>query len=207
MQNKKVILVIALLSIFSVNLNAQYANTDTSYKRCFVGSTLFMFGNFATVNSPNFVQLNLGYRLTNKDVISLEFITWKYAWPLGLNPFYHKEYGKDEEQFPGYVREFGLGLAYQRYFWKGLYAAAHATPMLQKFVDDKGNKAGNGFHLFSTFRIGYHIKLFKDKFFIEPSVGIAGRPIRTKMPNGFYQIDDRWPKYTPEPGLHVGFNF
>ncbi len=44
-------------------------------------------------------------------------------------------------------------------------------------------------------------------FFIEPSLGIAGRPYYTEMPNGFKEKDDKWPKWTPEPGLHFGYNF
>ena len=48
---------------------------------------------------------------------------------------------------------------------------------------------------------------FKDRFFIEPSLGIAGRPYYTEMPTGFKEKDDKWPKWTPEPGLHFGFNF
>lgn len=207
MQKKKLILALALLGAFSLNLKAQYAKTDTSYKRCFIGTTLFVLGNFASVNSPEFVQLNLGYRLTGKDVVSLEFITWKYAWPLGMNPFYTKSYGEPQEQFPGYVREFGVALAYQRYLWKGLYVAMHAMPTLQKFVNENGNKVDNGFQLFCTNRIGYHVKLFNDRFFIEPSLGIAYRPYHTTMPDGFKQKDDKWEKFTPEPGLHVGFNF
>lgn len=39
-------------------------------------------------------------------------------------------------------------------------------------------------------------------FFIEPSLGIAGGAFCTEMPNGFKEKDDKWPKYTPEPGLH-----
>ena len=46
-----------------------------------------------------------------------------------------------------------------------------------------------------------------DRFFIEPSLGIAGRPYHSEMPDGFKQKDNKWPKYTPEPGLHFGFNF
>ena len=207
MQKKKIILVIALLGAFSLNLQAQYAKTDSSYKRCFVGSTLFLLGNLDKVNPPGFAQLNLGYRITGKDVISLELITWKHAWPLGINPFYNNAYGKPEEKFPGYIREYGIGIAYQRYFWKGLYAAVHATPMWQTFKNENGDKVGKGFIIFNTYRIGYHIKLFKDRFFIEPSVGIAGRPVFTKMPDGFKEKDDKWPKWTPEPGLHFGYNF
>ena len=207
MQKKKVILVMALLGAFSVNLQAQYAKIDGPYKRWFVGSTLFVLGNLDTVNPPGFAQLNVGYRITGKDVISLELITWKHAWPLGINPFYNKAYGTPEEKFPGDIREYGIGIAYQRYLWKGLYVAVHATPMWQTFRNENGDKVDNGFIIFNTNRVGYHIKLFKDRFFIEPSLGIAGRAYYTEMPTGFKEKDDKWPKYTPEPGLHIGYNF
>jgi hypothetical protein len=207
MQKKILIIGLVLMMANTLHINAQYAKTDSTYKRCFIGSTMFVLGNFASTDKPDFAQLNIGYRITGKDVISLELITWKYAWPLGINPFFNKSYGMQEEQFPGYIREFGIGLAYQRYFWKGLYTAVHVIPMRQTFVNDNGNKVGNGFHIFNTYRVGYHVKLFKDRFFIQPSIGIAGRPYHSKMPDGFKEKDDKWPKWTPEPGLHFGFNF
>lgn len=207
MQKKMLVIVIALFYAISSPLHAQYAAQDSTYKRWFVGSTLFLLGNLDKVNPPGFAQLNLGYRISGKDVISLELITWKHAWPLGINPFYNKAYGTPEEKFPGYIREYGFSLAYQRYFWKGLYAAVHVAPMWQMYKNVNGDKVGNGFIIFNTYRVGYHIKLFKDRFFIEPSVGIAGRPYYTKMPDGFKEKDDKWPKWTPEPGLHFGFNF
>ena len=207
MQKKILVIGLVLMMTGTLQLNAQYAATDSTYKKWFVGSTLFLFGNFSSTNPPGFVQLNAGYRITGKDVISLELITWKHAWPLGINPFYNKAYGKPEEKFPGYIREYGIGLAYQRYFWKGLYAAVHAMPMWQTFKNENHDKVGDGFIIFNTYRVGYHIKLFKDRFFIEPSLGVAGRPVQTEMPAGFKEKDDKWPKWTPEPGLHFGFNF
>jgi len=207
MQKKILFIGFVLMMTSTLHLKAQYAKTDSTYKRWFVGSTLFLLGNLAPVNPPNFGQLNLGYRITGKDVISLELITWKYAWPLGINPIFNKAYGTPEEKFPGYIREYGFALAYQRFFWKGLYVAVHVMPTLQTFVNENGNKVDNGFHIFNTNRVGYHIKLFKDRFFIEPSIGIAGRPYHTKMLDGFKEKDDKWSKYTPEPGLHFGFNF
>jgi len=207
MQKKILGIGLVLVLTSSLQVNAQYAKQDSIYKKCFVGSTLFLLGNFATVNKPDFIQLNLGYRITGKDVISLELITWKSGWPLGINPIFNKKYGTPEEKFPGYIRDHGFGLAYQRYFWKGLYAAVHVMPMWQTFVNENGNKVGNGFQIFNTYRVGYHVKLFKDKFFIQPSLGIAGRPYHTKMPDGFKQKDDKWSKFTFEPGLHFGFNF
>ena len=207
MQKNILFIGFVLIMTSTIQLKAQYAKTDSTYKRWFVGSTLFLLGNLAPVNPPGFAQLNLGYRITGKDVISLELITWKHAWPLGINPFYNKAYGKAEEKFPGYIREYGFGLAYQRYFWKGLYAAVHIAPMWQTYKNENGKKVGDGFIIFNTYRVGYHVKLFKDRFFIEPSLGVAGRPYYTKMPSGFKEKDDKWPKWTPEPGLHFGFNF
>jgi hypothetical protein len=207
MQKNIILMGLVIVLTCSTHVQAQYAKTDSTYRRWFAGSTLFVLGNFATTNSPNFAQLNVGYRLTGKDVVSVEAITWKYAWPLGLNPIAHKEYGKQEEKFPGHIREFGLALVYQRYLWKGLYTSIHTMPTLQRFVDEDGNKVDNGFQLFNTIRVGYHVKLFKDRAFIEPSVGIAYRPYQTQMPDGFRQKDDQWPKHTVEPGLHFGVKF
>jgi hypothetical protein len=207
MQKSKMMLVFALLSAFSLNLQAQYAKTDSTYKKHFIGSTLFLLGNFSKVNPPGFAQLNLGYRITGKDVVSLELITWKHSWPLGINPFYNDKYGIPETKFPGNIREYGIGVAYQRYLWKGLYLAAHTMPMRQIFRNEDGDKVGKGFIIFNTYRVGYHIKLFKDRFFIEPSLGVAGRPYQSNMPDGFKEQDDKWPRWTPEPGLHFGFNF
>lgn len=190
----------------SSTLQAQYAQADDTYKKCFVGSTMFMLGNLIPTNRPDFVQLNLGYRLSEKDVLSLELKTWKYAWSLGIP--YGPSYEAPEEQFPGYIREFGFALVYQRYFWKGLYAGVHVMNAWQSFVDEKGQKIDRGFQLFNTYRVGYHVKLFKDRFFIEPSIAITHRAYHTPMPDSFKQLDDQWGKFFfGEPGLHFGFNF
>lgn len=209
MHKKKIILIIALLGAFTLNLHAQYVKTDSTYKHWFVGSSMFVLvGNFSTENPPNFAQLNLGYRITGKDVITLEPKTWKYAWPNGIHPFLNNAYGKQEEKFPGYVREYGLSLSYQRFFCKGLYAELNVMPTLQTFVNDTGKKIDDGFQIFNTYRIGYHIKLFKDRFFIQPSIAITHRAHHTKLPDGFKQLDDKWSKFIfGEPGLHFGFNF
>lgn len=207
MQKKILWLGLILVLTSSLQLKAQYTKTDSTYKKWFVGSTLFVLGNFDKVDPPNFAQLNIGYRITRKDVISLELKTWKYSFPLGINPFYNKQYGKPEEKYPGYIRDIGFAIAYQRYFWKGLYAAVHVMPAWQTYKNENDVKVGNAFMIFNTYRVGYHIKLFKDRLFFEPSLGVAGRPYQSEMPNSFKQKDDKWPKWTPEPGLHFGFNF
>jgi hypothetical protein len=207
---QKKILWMALVFVWagSLQVNAQYGKTDSTYKRWFVGSTLFLLGNLATTNPPEFVQLNIGYRITGKDVITLEPKTWKYAWPNGIHPFLNKAYGKPEEEFPGYVREFGLSVSYQRFLYKGLYAELNVMPSLQKFMNRSGQQIDNGFQLFNTYRAGYHIKLFKDRFFIQPSIAITHRAYHTTLPDGFKQLDDKWSKFVfGEPGFHFGYNF
>jgi hypothetical protein len=205
---QKKVLWIGLVTLMTSNfqVKAQYAKEDSTFRRHFIGSTMFMLGNISSVNRPDFVQLNCGYRITGKDAISLELKTWKYAWPIGIP--YGKSFQAPGEEFPGYIREYGFALAYQRFLWKGLYAGVHVMNAWQTFVNDNGNKIGNGFQIFNTYRVGYHVKLFKDRFFIEPSLAITHRPYHTKIPDSFKQIDDRWSKFFfGEPGLHFGFNF
>ena len=165
-----------------------------------------MLGNLSSKNKPDFIQLNLGYRITGKDVVSLELKTWKYAWSLGIP--YGKSFEAPAEKFPGYIREYGFAVAYQHFWWKGLYAGVHVMPAWQTFVNDNGNKIDNGFQIFNTYRLGYHFKLFKDRFFIEPSFGITHRPYHTEMPEAFKQLDNKWSRFfVGEPGLHFGYNF
>lgn len=206
MQSKRFAIGLVFVLIAHLSTQAQYAPQDSTYKKCFIGSTFFLLGNFASTNRPDFVQLNIGYRLTGKDVVSIEAKTWKYAWPLGIP--YGPSYEAPEEKFPGYIREYGFALVYQRFWWKGLYTGIHVMNAWQTFVDDQGAKVDNGFQLFNTYRVGYHLKLFRDRFFIEPSLAVTHRPYHTDMPDSFKQVDDRWSKFfLGEPGLHVGVNF
>ncbi len=206
MQRKALLITFILVSAGSVKLHAQYGRQDSSYKSCFIGSTFFMLSNLNAKNRPDFIQLNAGYRVTRSDVVSLELKTWKYAWPLGIP--YGKSFEAPEEKFPGYIREYGFAFVYQRFWWKGLYTGLHVMNAWQSFANDDGNKIGNGFQLFNTYRVGYHLGFFRDRFFVQPSVAVTHRPFHTKMPASFKYLDDKWSKFFfGEPGLHFGFNF
>jgi hypothetical protein len=165
-----------------------------------------VLGNFAEKNKPDFAQLNLGYRISPKDVVSVEFKTWKYAWPLGIAP-QSELFESPASEYPGYIREAGFALVYQRYLWKGLYTGVHVMNAWQNFMDENNTKVDDGFQIFNTYRIGYHVKLFKDRFFIEPSFAVTHRPFHTEMPQAFKIEDDKYAKFNWEPGLHFGFNF
>ncbi len=207
MQKKILSFALALLMTGTLQLKAQYARQDSTYKKFFAGSTLFMLANLIPDNNkPEMLYLNVGYRISGKDVISLELKTWKYGWPIGIP--YGKSFEAEGEGFPGYIREYGFSLAYYRFLWKGLFAQVDVMPAWQTFVNDNGTKIGNGFQIFNTYSIGYHVKLFKDRFFIQPSIAITHRPYQSKMPDSFKQVDDRWPRFFfGQPGLHFGYNF
>ncbi|MCU0325512.1 MAG: hypothetical protein MUF45_09715 [Spirosomaceae bacterium] len=209
MQKKILGIGLALILVSGLKVNAQYEKQDSTYKRWFVGTSLFvLLGNFDKENPPDFVQVDIGYRITGKDIVRFSPKTWKYSWPNGIHPFLNDAYKKPEERFPGYVREYGVTVSYQRFLWKGLYAQLDVMPTLQIFANDNKKKIDDGFQIFNSYRLGYHIKLFKDKFFFQPSICMTHRANHTKLPNGFRQLDDKWSKFVfPEPGLNIGYNF
>jgi hypothetical protein len=207
MQKRFLWFALILVMASSLQVEAQYSKQDSTYKKFFVGSTLFMLANLLPDNNkPEMVYLNFGYRITGKDVISIEFKTWKYAWPIGIP--YGKSFEAEGKGFPGYIREHGVSLSYYRFLWGGLFAQVDVMPAFQTFANEKGNKIDNGFQIFNTYSIGYHIKLFKDRLFFQPSIAITHRPYQSTMPDSFKQIDDRWSRFFfGQPGLHFGYNF
>ncbi len=202
MRNLLTLLFVALL--FTVS-NARTDRLETQNKKHFIGSSLFMLANF-TAESPSFYQLNYGYRLTSKDIIIIEAITWEYRAPIGIP--YGPSFGSRDERFPGYVKDIGIGLAYQRFLYKGLYSTFHATPFLQQYYTEKNKKIQSGFQLFLTVRFGYRFNFFNNHLFIEPSIAFTHWPVNTNLPASFKKIEDRWPNYFLfEPGIHFGFSF
>ena len=199
---------ILFLSFVTTTYTATYSQStenDSLFKRHYIGSSLFVLATPTVKPSPKFYQLNYGYRLSIKDVFSVEAITWEYQGPLG------RPYGsvRDDKNtnFPGKVRAYGLGLAYQRFIWKGAYAQVHATFFHQNYLEENSKKIQSGFQLFNTLRLGYQVKLFNNCFFIEPSLALTAWPINTNLPASFQVEEDKWNKFHIEPGLHFGFNF
>jgi hypothetical protein len=155
--------------------------------------------------SPRFYQLNAGYLLTPRDRLSVEAITWRYYRPLGIP--WGPSRGAAGEAYPGHVREQGVGVAYQRFLWNGLYSSLGAVPFRRQYYDAQDRKIGDGFQLFLTLRLGYHVDLL-DRVFLEPSIAFNQWPVSTHVPDGFAAQDGKRPSYFLfEPGLHVGVEF
>lgn len=174
-------------------------------RRFFVGTSLFMAFNLLP-EPPSFFQLNVGWRPTERDALSLEAITWTYHAPLGIQ--WGPKFGDPAFDYPGRVRDVGVGVAYQRFWWEGLYTQVHAVPFVHTYYDEHRDKIQTGFLLFTTLRAGYHIGLFRDRVFVEPSVASTWWPIETNVPAVFEAENDRWSSFFLfEPGLHAGVNF
>ncbi len=194
------VLLLGLLGATSV----QASEREDDRRRHHLSTSLFMLANVLPMeDSPAFYQLNYGYRLTPRDVVIVEAITWRYHEPLGIP--WGPSKGDPDESFPGHVRDIGLGLAYQRFVWEGAYSTLHATPFVQTYFDEAGEKIQTGFQLFVTLRFGYHFEFLDDRLFFEPSVAFTYWPVNTNLPDSFQVREDRWPNYFLfEPGLHVG---
>jgi hypothetical protein len=210
MQKKILWFAMTLMMASTLHVKAQSAKQDSTYKKYFVGSTLLMLGNFIPndPNAPDFIQLNLGYRITPKNVVFLEFKTSKFNWPLGMPWKEIVDEKRAQYNFPGYVRQYILGVAYNRFWWKGLYTGVHAMNAFQTYRNEDKSKIANGYTLFMTYRLGYQFKFLRNRFFLEPSIGLTHWPIKTNTPESFKSKESKWPNYFGyEPGLHFGYNF
>lgn len=209
--NKRVIgLGMAMVLAGLLEANAQRTEQDSTTRKYFVGSTFLMLGNFIPndPNRPDFIQLNLGTRITPTDAVFLEFKTSKFNWPLGMPWKEIVDEDRAQYNFPGYVRQYIVGIAYNRFWWKGLYTGAHAMNAYQTYRDEHDRKITNGYTLFLTYRLGYQLQFWDNRFFFEPSLGLTHWPVQVNVPQAFKDAESKWPQYFGyEPGLHFGINF
>lgn len=205
MQKKILCIGLVLALVSSVEVKAQNAEQDTTQRKWFVGSTLYLLGNLTKKHNPEYVQINVGYRITPKDVVSFRFKRSVYDWPLGTS--WGKIIDGKEDTYPGHARILAPTLGYQRFWWKGAYTSIQALNAFEKYMDVNDKKIGNGYTLYLDFYLGYQFKFFKNRFFFEPALGVSYWPIRTNVPESFMAVEKNSPNYFFQPGFDFGFNF
>lgn len=205
MQKKNLWIGLAFVLACGLQVKAQDVKKDSTYRKWFVGSSLYMLGNFDKTNSPEYVQLNFGFRITPKDVVSLDFKRSIYSWPIGI-PF-GKDFDKPGLNYSGHARIFAPTIGYQRFLFKGLFTSLHALNAFEKYLDKDKKKIGNGYTLYLNFHLGYQFKFFKNRLFFEPAIGCSYWPVRTNVPESFKVVEKKWPNYFIQPGLNFGINF
>jgi hypothetical protein len=196
---------------FSQNLPKTERGTikDTVHDYKFsVSTTWLTFDNFGPEETNvHMYEFHFGYKITPKDKIEIKIATWKLFEPMGI-PLGDPLLKKESEFYPGRLRESGIGVTYQRILWKGLFATIEILPLLKTYLDEDNKKIGNGFKLYTTYHLGYHIPLFKDRLYIEPQIHCNYWPFDTNIPQGFKEKESKWENYFLfEPNLFIGINF
>ncbi|MDD2286965.1 MAG: hypothetical protein PHQ11_16385 [Paludibacter sp.] len=211
MKTKKItiafLFAISITSMFGQNQTKQSSETSTERKFS-VSTTYLSFANFGEEKTnTHHYELHFGYKLTPKDRIGVKLATWKMFAPMGM-PM-QEQLNFDENNFyPGRLIESGLGVTYQRMLWKGLFAAIEVLPQLKTYIDKNDQKIANGFKLYTSYHLGYHISFFKDRVYLEPQLHCQHWPINTNVPQGFKDKDSKWNNYFLfEPNLYIGFKF
>ena len=168
-------------------------------------------GDWDGRQSTQMIEFHIKRNLDNKNIIGLKFATWRLFQPMGITWWdgLLDKLETESEFYPGHVRESGIGITYQRMLWKGLFATVEVLPQFQTYTDLDGNKLGNGFKVYNSYHIGYHISFGKKKrFFIEPQVHSQHWMFDKNAPEGFKELDDKWRDYfLLEPNIYLGVNF
>jgi hypothetical protein len=214
--NSKSIAAAFVFALFLTNGIAQNSNQSPliSVKdsvrdfRFTINTTYLSFANFGNekTNTQHY-ELHFRYKLTQKDKIGIKVATWKLFAPMGI-PLWDPLFLKESEFYPGRLKEDGIGLTYQRMVWKGLFATLEVLPQLKTYRDENDRKIGNGFKLYTSYHLGYHVPLFKNRMFIEPQIQGQYWPINTNVPESFKAKDRKWNNYFLfEPNLYIGVKF
>ena len=178
------------------------------YHKFSVSTTLGTLTNFESEETNlQHYEFHLGYKITPKDKIGIKIATWKLFEPMGI-PIWDPLFRKESEWYPGRLSECGIGITYQRILWKGLFASIEILPLDKTYLDENNNKVGKGFKLYTSYHLGYHIPLFKNRAFIEPQIHCNYWPVDTNIPQGFIEKESKRNNYFLfEPNLSIGFKF
>jgi hypothetical protein len=206
-------LMIAVFTTLALSQNSSYMASGTLKKtvpdyKCSVSTTYLTFANFGPEKTnTHHYEFHFGYKITPKDKIGIKVATWSLFAPMGIpwGPYLMKE----SESYPGRLREKGIGITYQRILWKGLFTSIEILPLKKVYLDENKKKIGDGFKLYSTYHLGYHVRLLKNRLFLEPQIHCNYWPIDTRGPQSFEENEKKWNKnyFLFEPNLYIGVNF
>ncbi len=213
---KKLLLIMVLGIILGANAfsqvqnktNVSFADDSVQKHKFSVSTTYYSLLNYEEEKTnTHHYELHIEYRLTPRDKIGIKAATWKLFAPMGM-PMQEQLKFVETNFYPGRLRESGIGVTYQRTIWRGLFAAAEILLQLKTYLDENNSKISNGFKLYTSYHLGYHIPLFKNKIYLEPQIHCQYWPVDTNVPQAFRQEDDKWNNYFLfEPDMYIGVNF
>ncbi len=203
------------LTFFTLNVFAQnntepskHSDTDLKYRVSFPAIILGNIGKGGERTNTQHFELHIKKELDAKNIVGIKLATWRLFQPMGIQWWdgLTDKIDTETEFYPGYLRETGIGISYQRMLWKGLFASVEVLPQYKTYLDLDNKKIANGFKLYNSFHLGYHFAFGKNKrFFIEPQVHSQFWVFDTNTPDAFKQLDNRWKNYFLfEPNLYIG---
>ena len=186
-------------------------NIDNKYRISFPAIILGNIGKGGERTNTQHIEFHIKRELDSKNIVGIKFATWRLFQPMGIQWWdgLLDKIDSKSEFYPGYVRETGIGISYQRMLWKGLFASIEVLPQYKTYLDENNTKIANGFKLYTSYHVGYHIAFGKKKrFFIEPQIHCQNWMFDTNTPAEFKQLDNKWKSYFLfEPNLYVGIKF
>ncbi|XCF07268.1 hypothetical protein ABI125_05285 [Tamlana crocina] len=211
-------LLIICLTLCTLNIFAQSKlestkknDTGFKYRASFPAIILTNIGDGGKRTNTQHIELHIKRELDPKNIVGVKFATWRLFQPMGIQWWdgLLDKIDSETEFYPGYLRETGVGVSYQRMLWKGLFASVEVLPLHKTYLDLNSKKIANGFKLYTSYHIGYHIAFGKKKrIFIEPQIHCQNWMFDTNTPEAFKQLDNRWKShFLFEPNLYVGIKF
>jgi len=210
---KSIYLTSTILLIFTSLVFSQNSKSDSTQNpvpdyKFSVSTTYLTFMNFGGPEETNthHVEFHFDYKFTPKDRIGIKVASWELFAPMGIQ-VWDSLFLNESEFFPGKLKERGTGISYQRMLWKGLFATVEVLPLIKTYYDADKLEIGHGFKLYTTYHLGYHISLFKNRAFIEPQIHCNWWPIDTNAPQSFAVKENKHVNYFLfEPNLYLGIN-
>lgn len=210
---KKLIIICLTLSTihsYAQQISKQGKNhdTDLKYRVSFPAIILGNIGKGGERTNTQHIELHVKRELDAKNIVGVKFATWRLFQPMGIQWWdgLTDKIDSEIEFYPGYLRETGIGISYQRMLWKGLFASVEVLPLYKTYLDLDEKKIANGFKLYNSYHIGYHFAFGKkNQFFIEPQFHCNVWHFDTNTPESFKQLDNKWDSYFLfEPNLYIG---
>lgn len=210
-----ILLISCTLSAFAQTNFSESNETEVAYKwrvslPYFVPEGLII-DSWNDRTSTQHLEFHIKRNLDNKNIVGLKLASWRLFQPMGITWWdgLLDKIETESEYYPGHVRATGIGITYQRMLCKGLFAAVEVLPQFQTYTDIDGEKIGNGFKLYNSVHLGYHIAFGKKKhFFIEPQVNCMLWTSDKNAPDEFKKLDEKWRNhFLFEPQIYLGWNF
>jgi len=142
-------LTLCTLNVFAQSNKESLKNNDTDlkYRVSFPAIILGNIGKGGERTNTQHIEFHVKRELDSKNIIGVKFATWRLFQPMGIQWWggLLDKIDSETEFYPGYLRETGIGISYQRMLWKGLFASVEVLPQYKTYLDLNNKKNSKWF--------------------------------------------------------------